>query len=275
MILVDPTEKKAIKGPYSAMTSSVKHNLHLAHTLDPIKEPSFFPPTPLDPFSIPQHLSMWKVEDVPIPDSPKEKENDHHQGPFEQGLHKMATTLEESIDAMQSNKASTQGQPHDPTETTILIQAAQTQLAALASRIDSPSNQLEQSLRLNTITNCFGRIHDSITKLESIPLASSGYETTPSVTTSNPPRDELERFLMSTGHRAKHWAQCVWDECEFHMEKKDRHYYPSGPRHIPAPSPLYSPRASLLPTTRSEDIRIDGLSLPPSPMMMDIQSSIL
>jgi len=53
------------------------------------------------------------------------------KGPFEQGLHKMTTTLEEGIDAMQSNKASTQGQPHDPTETTILIQAAQTQLAAL------------------------------------------------------------------------------------------------------------------------------------------------
>jgi len=56
MILVDPNEKKAIKGPYSEMTSSVKHNLHLAHTLNPIKEPSFFSPTPLDPFSIPQHL---------------------------------------------------------------------------------------------------------------------------------------------------------------------------------------------------------------------------
>jgi len=58
MILVDPTEKKDIKGPYSAMTSNVKHNLHLSHTLDPIREPSFFFPTPLDPFSIPQHLSM-------------------------------------------------------------------------------------------------------------------------------------------------------------------------------------------------------------------------
>jgi len=87
MILVDPTEKQAIKGPYAAMTTSVRHNLILAHTLDPIKEPSFFSPTPLDPFSIPQHLSMWNIEDVPIPDSPKEKENDHYQGPFDQGLH--------------------------------------------------------------------------------------------------------------------------------------------------------------------------------------------
>jgi len=240
MILVDPSEKKAIQGPYSAMTSSVKHNLHLAHTLDPIKEPSFFSPTHLDPFSIPKHLSMWNVEDVPIPDSPKEKEIDHHPGPFEQGLHKMENTLEESIDAMHSNKASTQGQTHDPTETTILIQAAQTQLAALASRIHSPSNQIEQSLHLNAITNCFGRIHDSITELESIALASSEYETTPSFTSSNPPRDELERFLMSTRHTAKHWAQCVWDECESYMEGKDRHYYSSGPHHIPASSPIYS-----------------------------------
>jgi len=124
MILVDSTEKKAIKGPYSAMTSSVKHNLHLPHTLDPIEEPSFFSSTPLDPFSIPQHLSMWNIEVVPLLDSPTEKENDHHQAPFEQGLHKRATTLEEGIDTLQSNKASTQGQPHDPTESMILIQAA-------------------------------------------------------------------------------------------------------------------------------------------------------
>jgi len=204
MILVDPTEKEAIKGPYATMTSSVKHNLHLAHTLDPIKKASFFSPTPLDPISIPQHLSIWNIEDVPIPDSPKEKENDHHPGPFEQGLYKMATQLEEGINAMPSNKASPQGQRHDPTETTILIQAAQTHLTVLGSRIQSPSNQMEQSLRLNAITNCFGRIHDSIIKLELIALASSGYATTPSVTLSNPPRDELEGFLMSTEHRAKH-----------------------------------------------------------------------
>jgi len=82
MILVDPTENKTIKRPYSAMTRTVKHHLLLAHTLDPIKEPSFFFPTPLDSFSIPQHLSIWNVEDVPIPESPKEQE-DHHPGPFE------------------------------------------------------------------------------------------------------------------------------------------------------------------------------------------------
>ena len=45
---------------------------------------------------------------------------------------------------------------------------------------------------------------------------------------------------MSTRHRAKHWTACVWDECESHMEGKDRHYYPPGPRLIPAASPLYS-----------------------------------
>jgi len=229
------------------MTSSVKHHLHLAHTLDLIKEPSFFSPRPLDPFSIPQHLSMWNVEDIPLADSLKENENDHHLGPFKQGLHIRETTLEEGIDAMQRNKASTHGQPHDPTETTILIQAAQTQLAALASRIHSPSNQMEQSLRLNGITNCFGRISDSITKLELIALASSGYATTTSVTPSNSPRHELERFLMSTEHRAKHWAQCIWDECESHMEGKDRHYYPAGSRHLPAPSPLYSTSCFITP----------------------------
>jgi len=85
----------------------------------------------------------------------------------------MTTTLGECIDTMQSNKASTQGQSHDRTETTILIQAVQLALTLLASSMYCPSNQMERSLRLNTITNCFGRIHDSITKLESIALASS------------------------------------------------------------------------------------------------------
>jgi len=108
MILVDPTEKKAITGAYSTMTRTVKHEVHLGHTLDPIEEPSFFSPTPLDLFSIPQHLSLWQVEDDLIPDSSKDKENDSHSGCFEPGLHKMATTLQAGVDAMQSNKASIQ-----------------------------------------------------------------------------------------------------------------------------------------------------------------------
>ena len=33
---------------------------------------------------------------------------------------------------------------------------------------------MELSLRLDAITNCFGRIHDSIAKLESIALTGSG-----------------------------------------------------------------------------------------------------
>ena len=228
MILVDLTEKKAIEGPYSAMTSNTRHNLHLAHTQDPSSEPSFYSTTPLNPFSVPQYLSMWK--DVPIPDSPTTtQENDNHPGSIEQGLEQMAATLEEGIDAMQSNKASTQGEPHDPTDTTILIQAAQSQLAALASRLHSPANHMERNLRFNAITNCFGRIHDSITKLESIPLASTEYETTPPSAPSISPREKLDQFLMSTTHRAKHWSFCVWDECDVHMDGTDRHYYPSGP----------------------------------------------
>jgi len=209
MILVHPTEKKAIKGHYSAMTSSVKHHLHFAHTLDRVKEPSFFSQTPLDPFSIPQHPSMLNIKDVPFLDLPKKKENDHPPGSFEHGLHRMPATLEEGIDAMQSNKASTQGQSQATTKSTILIQAAQSRLTGLVSRINSPSNQMQKSLPLNAITNCFGRIHDSITKLESNALASSGYQTTLSFTLSSPPRDELERFFMGTGHRAKHRAVCL------------------------------------------------------------------
>ena len=148
---------------------------------------------------------MWNTEDVPIPDSPTTtQENDNHPGPIEGGLEQMAATLEQGIDVMQSNKASTQGQPHHPMETTMLIQATQSQLAALASRLHSPSNHMERNLGLNAITSCFGRIHDSITKLESIALASSGYETTTPSAPTTPPRDELDQFLMSTGHRAKH-----------------------------------------------------------------------
>ena len=99
---------------------------------------------------------------------------------------------------------------------------------------------MESSLRLNAITNFFGRIHDSIIKLEYIALASSGYDTTPSSPSPSTSPDKLEQYLRSTGHRAKHWPECVWDECETHMEEKDRQYYPSGPRHIPASSTLYS-----------------------------------
>ena len=50
MILVDPTEKKNLKGPYSAMTSNTRHNLRLAHTLNPLITQSFFSNTPLNPF---------------------------------------------------------------------------------------------------------------------------------------------------------------------------------------------------------------------------------
>jgi len=173
MILVDPTEKKAIKGSYSAMTERVKQNLYLAHTLDPVKEPCFFSLTPLDFFSIPQHLSMWNAEDVPIADSSKEKENHHHLGPFEHGLHKMAPTLEDGINVRQSNKATSQGQPHDSTETRILIQEAQSPLRALASRIHNHSNWMKQSLHLKVITNSFEGIHDSINKQKSMALPSS------------------------------------------------------------------------------------------------------
>ena len=148
---------------------------------------------------------------------------------------------------MQRGQASIQGEPIDPSETTILIQAAHSQLASLALRIHSTSRHMESSLRLNAITNCFGRFHDSITKLESIALASSGYDTTPSSASPSPSPDELERFRMSTGHRAKHWTACVWDECESHMEAKDRHYYPSGPRRISTPSPLYSASCFIAP----------------------------
>ena len=53
IILVDATEKKVINGPYSAMTSNTKYNLHLAYTQDPTSEPSFYSTTPLNSFSVP------------------------------------------------------------------------------------------------------------------------------------------------------------------------------------------------------------------------------
>ena len=53
MTLVDPTEMKNIKGPYSAMTSNTRPNLRLAHTINPLITQCFFSDTPLNPFSIP------------------------------------------------------------------------------------------------------------------------------------------------------------------------------------------------------------------------------
>ena len=243
----DPTEKKNIQGSYSTMTSNTRHNLRLAHSINPLITQFFFSDTSLNPFSIPQHLSMWNTEDVPIPDSLQTNEDSHHPSPTEQELVQVATTLEQGIEAMQCGQASIQGEPIDPSQTTILIRAAQSQLAALASRIHSPSGHMELSLRLNAINYYFGGIHDSITKLESIALASSGYDTASSSPSSSPSPDELDRCLMSTGHGAKHWTACVWDECVTHMEGKDHHYYLSGPRHIPASSPLYSTSCFITP----------------------------
>ena len=209
MTLVDPTEKKNIKGPYSAMTSNTRHNLCLTNTINPLITQSFFSYTPLNPFSIPQHLSMWNTEDVPIPDSFQTDEDSYHPSPTEQELVHVATTLEQGFEAMESGQARIQGELIDPSQTTILIQAPQSHLAALASRIHSPSRHMQSSLSLNAITNCFGRIHNSIPKLESIALASSGYDTTLSSPSSSPSSEELKRFLMSTGYRAKHWTACV------------------------------------------------------------------
>ena len=76
------------------MTSNTRHNLRLAHKINPLITQSFFPDTPLNPFSIPQHLSMCNTEDVPIPDSLQTDENNHHPGPIEQELVQMETTLE-------------------------------------------------------------------------------------------------------------------------------------------------------------------------------------
>ena len=67
---------------------------------------------------------MWNTEDVPIPDSPQDNENNNHPGPIEQDLVQMAKTLEQGIEAMQSGQASIQGGPIDPPGTIILIQAA-------------------------------------------------------------------------------------------------------------------------------------------------------
>ena len=55
----------------------------------------------------------------------------------------------------------------------------------------------------------------------------------------------------------------MWDESESRMEEKDCHYYASGPRHIPTPSPLYS--ASCFITSHHPKHRFeDKWALPPN-----------
>ena len=63
------------------MTSNNRHNLYVEHTLDAVAEQSCFSTTPCNPFSVLRPLSIWNTEDVPIPDSPQENENDNHPGP--------------------------------------------------------------------------------------------------------------------------------------------------------------------------------------------------
>ena len=108
---------------------------------------------------------------------------------------------------------------------------------------------MERNVRFNAITNCFGRIHDSISKLKSIAFASSEYET--SAPSGSAPtsfsREKLDRILMSTAQRAKHWLFWVWEKWDFHMDRQNCHYYPCGPRDVPAPRPLYSTSCFITP----------------------------
>src|ERR1700761_3461732 len=132
---------------------------------------------------------------------------------------------------------------------------------------------MERNLRFNAISNCFGRIHDSITKLESIALASSGYETTAPSAPTLLPREDWTDFLClpltepSTGHSVYgRNAMSTWTEKTATTTPVDLETFLSL-------DPSTPPHASSLLTTPSEDMKIDGLSLPPSPMITDTQSS--
>ena len=275
MTLVDPTEKKNIKGPYSVMASNTRHNIRLGHTINPLITQSFFSDTPLNPFSIPQCLSMWNTEDVPLPDPDQRDENNHHPGPIEQELVQMATTLEQGIEAMQSGQASIQGEPIDPSEIKILIQAAQSHLAAVASRMHSPSRHMKSSLRLNAITTA---LEEFMTPLpNSNQLFSPVQDTIPPPLLPLPalPQMSWNDFLCLQDIELSIGLAVCWTNAKPSWKEKTGTTTPlDTPTYLPLA--LSTPPHALSPLTiPNADLRIDRPSLIPLPAKMDTLSSTL
>jgi len=257
------------------MTGSVKHNLHLAHTTDSNKESYFFSSIPLDPFSIPQHLSMWNIEDVPIPDSPKEKQIDYHQAHFEQRLHKIATTLEESMDAMWSKKPAPKDNLMTLPKPRFSFKHLRRSLLHWGQEFIAPQTTWNNLYALTLLPTALAEFMTPLPNRNRLPLPAQDTKLRHLLPLPLLPEMSWNDFLCpqdiepNSGHSVYGMnVNPIWKEKATTTTPLD--LVISMPL---APSIL--PHASLLPTTQSEDMSIDGLSLPPSPMMMDIPSSIL
>ena len=170
---------------------------------------------------------------------------------------------------MQSNKAITQGKPHDPTEITILIEATQSQLAALVSRLHSPAHYMNETYAL---TQSPTALEEFMTPLPNWnPLPSPVQDTKPPHLLPLPllPETSWTDFLClldiepSTGHFVYETnAMSTWTGKSATTTPLDLEIF------LPL-APSAPPYALSLLTTRSEDKRIDGLSLPPLLMRTD------
>ena len=256
VILVDPTEKKSIKGPTSAMSSTTRHYLKLldTHLTLPSNFSSFCFASDQVPsvkiLSIPEYLSMstttqdgsnYTTEKVKQEDSNNNSVTQQRMEQATQALLQATQVLEECEDIP--------GEDDDPTESPLtarsLIQAAHEQLKRLAARLESPNIPLEHPLRPEPINELFYQLQESITMLQDLVHQNSGKyrRNNQQSTTPGPSRDvnRLDAFLKSNRHRDTNWHGCFWNECTTHLEEKQQaDHYPLGPRDIPRPPPLYS-----------------------------------
>ena len=275
MTLVDPTEKKNIKGPYSAMTSNTRHNLRLVDTINPLITQSFFSDTPLNPFSIPQHLSMWHTEDVPIPDSLQKGEDSHYPSPTEQELVQVATTLKQGIEAMQSGQASIQGEPIDPSETTILIQQLSHSLLLLRREFTALQDTWNHLCALTLLPTALEEFMTPLPNWNQLP--SPAQDTIPPHLLPLPASPQMgwNDFLCLQDIELNTGQPVCGTNVKPTWKERTATTIPLDPATYLPLAPSTPPHALLPLTTPRADSKTDGLSLLPLPAMMDTQSSTL
>jgi len=145
-VLVDPTEKKSIRSPSSAMTNTTKHYLELTDTLNPALHTTLPIPFQDDP-TAPKYLSMWNSGNGTTPLF-RQEEDENRPSSFEQSLVHADTTIQQATNIIQSCEITPEASNiHDETpetaEITLPLQQAQSQLSGLASRIHSPAHHME------------------------------------------------------------------------------------------------------------------------------------
>jgi len=270
MILVDPTEKKAIKGPSSAMTSSVRQNLHLPHTLDPIKDCSFFPQPLLTPFLYPNIYQCGKSKMSPSQTCPRRRKRITTQVLLNKDFIRWQPPLKKVSTPCRATKPAPKDKLMTLPEPRFSFKQLRHSLLYLLQEFTALQTRWNNLYALILSPTALAEFMTPLPNWNRFPLPAQHTQLLHLVPVPILPEMIWNDFLClqdiepNTGHSVYGTnMNPIWKEKTATTAPLD--LVISVPL---APSiPLH---ASLLPTTRSEDMRIDGLSLPPSPMMIDI-----